>query len=174
MNINDDKSGVLYCMNNEMFETDIYKIGRTKDIIKRKKNYTTPYIKEIEYLYVTKYLPDCKKAEKILHYLLKKYRINQDREFFKINIKIIIENMKFIENLDYYILNFYYNKINQGLNPIINIYDKEELIIIMNNLQISNQIETFFEKFKFRPKDPSYYRIKRSYVYTYQDNIFDN
>ena len=168
----DDKTGFLYCMTNEMFDKDVYKIGRTKDTIKRKKNYTTPYIKEIEYLYVSKRLINCKIGEKVLHYLLEKYRINEDREFFKININTIIENIKFIENLEHDILNYYYVKIIQGLKPIININNINELTNIMNNLQISKDLETFFDKFKFRPKDPSfYYNFKKSYQYN--DYIFD-
>ena len=86
----------VYCLSNPDYITNLYKIGFTQKNPKVRANelYSTGVPSEftIEFIIET---PDGKLLEKLIHDKLKKYRINKNREFFKIpmmSLKNIIEN----------------------------------------------------------------------------------
>ena len=82
----------VYCLSNPDYITNLYKIGFTQNNPKVRANelYSTGVPSEF-----TIETPDGKLLEKLIHDKLKKYRINKNREFFKIpmmSLKNIIEN----------------------------------------------------------------------------------
>ena len=98
----ESKKGYLYCMSNYMFSAhgkDVYKLGETSNIEKRMASYTTSYIYPVVVEYSTGLLEDSQLAEKILFHKLKRYRIFDNREFFKCEKTKIIEAMDEIVNL---------------------------------------------------------------------------
>lgn len=68
----------------------IYKVGCSKNIEKRFQQIKNDSIilGKVELLYCKKFA-NYKKAEKEIHKKLKKYRVQENREFFKVNWKII-------------------------------------------------------------------------------------
>jgi hypothetical protein len=84
--------GRLYCIYNEMYDLygeHVYKLGNSKDIECRLKNYVTSYIKPCIVKYKSEIFRDKNLAENILFEMLKEYRIASSREFFKCDIQII-------------------------------------------------------------------------------------
>lgn len=94
--------GKLYCMYNPMFETygsDFYKLGKTfRELDKRLIDYCTSYLEPSKILmYVD--VPDITLGENILFFELAKYRVNENREFFRCKLDIIQNKMNMIGNL---------------------------------------------------------------------------
>lgn len=94
--------GKLYCMYNPMFETygsDFYKLGKTsRELDARLTDYGTSYLEPSKILmYVD--VPDITLGENILFFELMKYRINENREFFRCKLDIIQNKMNMIGNL---------------------------------------------------------------------------
>ena len=91
--------GYLYILNNICFNKDIYKLGRTKDLKSRLSTYNTGNLINSEYLFISKIFTNSCYAETILFFLLKKYRIKQNKEFFNITLQKAIATIQVIENL---------------------------------------------------------------------------
>ena len=94
------KAGYLYCLFNVMFlyhGDDVYKLGCCMDIETRLKGYITPYMYSPEIKYMSEKIEDMLLAETILFKKLEKYRIMQNREFFKCKLEIIIKTIKEVE-----------------------------------------------------------------------------
>ena len=86
VNLVNDNSGCIYILYNEVYNyygDNVYKIGKTKDIYKRLSAYTTSYIKPCEIKFISLNCNDYSKAEMLIFNRLKKYRIINNREFFK-------------------------------------------------------------------------------------------
>ena len=80
--------GFIYILSNPSFERDIYKIGMTtrKDISIRLKelfNTSLPFPFKCEYLGSVNNIED---TEILIHQFFGYYRLNPNREFFKINL----------------------------------------------------------------------------------------
>jgi hypothetical protein len=94
-----DTKGYIYVMSNNSFNIDnypIYKIGCSKDPDRRKKEFSTSVLTEINIVHVSKLFNNRLLAEKKLFELIKDHRCNKKREFFNIDlVKLvdIIENM---------------------------------------------------------------------------------
>ncbi len=85
------KSGILYCLKNELWG-DIKKCGiTTQSIQKRISNLQTSLFIDCEIICMTDELVDCKIYEFLLKKYLKKYRVRDDREFFNIEAYQIID-----------------------------------------------------------------------------------
>ena len=84
--MNETKEQYVYVMSNSSFPSDMLKIGYTKEhpSIRANNLHTsgipTPFI--IEYVIIT---PDGFQLEKQIHNHMEKYRVNSNREFFKIS-----------------------------------------------------------------------------------------
>ena len=94
--------GYLYVLWNPVYEKygdNVYKIGKTKNLPKRKNGYITPYIDDSVYKYTSPLFNDMESAEKIIFALLKKYRIKKNREFFGCDLEIIKAQMNKIISL---------------------------------------------------------------------------
>ena len=94
---NNKQQGNLYILWNPMFDEDVYKLGCSKNPDQRLKGYSTSYQKPSEFKYVSKLFPNKLEVEKILFKLLKNYRMEKNREFFKINIDNAINTIKDLE-----------------------------------------------------------------------------
>ena len=90
-----DKKGFVYVLRNEAFP-ELLKIGLTQQQnwrIRIKKLYSTGVPLPFECLYACE-TEDCKSDEKLLHDIFDDYRINPNREFFKISSDKVIPLLK--------------------------------------------------------------------------------
>ena len=94
-----EESGHIYVLYNKMYEKDVYKIGRAKDVNKRLKNYVTSYIEPVELKYMSSEVKDSAKTEMIVKDLLLVHRVKSRREFFKAPIEYIISKVKLAEHI---------------------------------------------------------------------------
>jgi len=85
-------NGVIYCIYNEMYGENVFKLGRTIHLNSRMKGYVTCYINPTIVKH-TNNVSCIDKAENILFDKLKNYRIRKDREFFKCEFSIIEKAM---------------------------------------------------------------------------------
>lgn len=156
-----EKTSYIY-----VFSTDkqnIYKIGRSKDIIKRKNTIQTSCVDDITILYYYKTNNNIL-LENIIHEILTEYRCKSNREHFNCNldyIKTIIEiigntidtlKSSYEQITKEEILNIISNKINKNINKNVE-YDIEyenqynennefkEDIIIYNEISNENNNE---------------------------------
>ena len=119
--------GYIYILYNDAFQhygVDVFKIGRTKDVVNRLSGYTTSYIHPCEFKYVSKICKNASQAELIIFNLLSDCRMVKDREFFKLTVD---KATKIIEQV--------VDQINGDE------YDKDDH-------QHQNKIETYNEKYK--------------------------
>ena len=83
-------SGYIYCLSNESFKDNIYKVGYTRRPIPFRLNelYNTsvPTPFKVEFV---KRVDNPRDSEKLLHKYLKDYRMNSKREYFKIELNKI-------------------------------------------------------------------------------------
>ena len=70
---------------------NVFKLGKSKDVIARLKGYITSYVKPVELKFVSKLCKDCARAEKTIFTRLDNYRIVNNREFFKIDKDVAID-----------------------------------------------------------------------------------
>ena len=87
---------IVYCLSNKYFADDVYKVGYTKDLYERMHAFNTcaiPIPFQCEF-YI--YVDDGFTTEQTIHKLLKQYRINKKREFFKVSIDVIRETFNHI------------------------------------------------------------------------------
>jgi hypothetical protein len=155
-------AGYLYILYNSIFKQygdDVYKLGRTNNLNNRLKNYTTSFIEPSSYLYTSRVFHSSIKAERILFFILRKDRIREKREFFHIQLDQAISTIKQIESCTELQLNRIYNKIIKKICPY-DILDKlnDEDYYKQLDFDYSN-ITAYLEKFRFRPKDPSKYKL---------------
>lgn len=83
-------SGYVYCLSNQSFKQNIYKIGLSKNEPKKrcKQLFTTGVPTKFEVEMCIK-VENCDEVEKEIHEKFSKYRVNPKREFFEIDIKLI-------------------------------------------------------------------------------------
>jgi ferritin len=80
------KTGHIYVLKTDA--QTAYKVGKTKDVVKRVKGMQTGVLNDIRVLFDYKTSnPDL--LEKCVHYILERYRSNPNREFFNCNLDYI-------------------------------------------------------------------------------------
>jgi hypothetical protein len=90
----EDSEGYIYIMRSEANIKNLYKIGRSKDVIRRQKELSSPSGVPIEFKISHKRkVINAAEAEKIIHRRLKKYRFTKNREFFEIELKLAIREI---------------------------------------------------------------------------------
>lgn len=156
--------GYLYCLWNRMFlsyGSNVFKLGRTSCLESRINNYTTSYIDPSEYKYTTnRVFVNSLQAERLLFFLLRRNRVRKNREFFNLDLEVIIDTMKKIETISDEKIEKMYNKIVRDFcsdRIIENIKDD------VHYLECMVSPDLFFEQFRFRPKNPQMY-YKFGYV----------
>lgn len=85
-------AGYIYIMRQAAFEENIFKVGLTRrDVEKRKKELSKTSSPD-KFFVINSYLTkDCVEAEKEIHKKLEKYRLTSRREFFRCDLRIIME-----------------------------------------------------------------------------------
>ena len=82
-------AGYIYIVRNPSFEKDIYKIGLTTTSTEKRISQLSNTSVPDGFALMRKWnVRDCKKAEKQIHKILNKYRINPKREFFKVDMDV--------------------------------------------------------------------------------------
>lgn len=159
-----DYKGYLYCLWNRMFTSygeHVYKLGRTSCLQNRLNNYVTTYIEPSEYKYTTnRVFENSCHAERLLFFLLRRHRVKKNREFFNVSLDTIIETMKKIEAMSDEKITKLYNRILKDYCNE-NVMDNEEDDKHFLDCMVS--LDEFFEKYRFRPKNPEMY-YKFGYV----------
>ena len=157
--------GWLYCLYNECFKaygSSVYKLGRTKNLKQRMSQYTTSYIQPSHFVCVSsRKFRDSRKAETVLFYVLRIYRVVENREFFNVpsvQIRCIMDRLSYLSDD---LVEELYSQILRKVVPQ-DIFDQiidteEELEWISQALEYKTWLDEFFQKFRFRPKDPSFY-----------------
>jgi hypothetical protein len=106
-------NGYIYIFSNELFDDDVYKIGKSKNVYKRLNSYTTSYIEPLKIEYISDICKHYTAVEHEVHLRLKRYRIKSNREFFKIKletaIEIIMNTINELDKLDEIELENYHN-----------------------------------------------------------------
>jgi hypothetical protein len=160
--------GWLYCLYNECFKTygsSVYKLGRTKNLQQRLSQYTTSYIQPSHFVCVSsRKFGDSRKAEAVLFYVLRIYRVVENREFFNVSsvqVRCIMDRLSYLSDE---LVEELYSQILRKVVPQ-DIFDQiidteEELGWIREALEYKTWLDEFFQKFRFRPKDPSFYHRK--------------
>jgi hypothetical protein len=158
--------GFLYCLYNECFKAygeSVYKLGRTKNLQQRLAQYTTSYIQPSHFICVSgRHFRDSRKAEAVLFFILRKYRIVENREFFHVpssQVRHILDRLSYLSDD---LVEELYDQILRKVVPQ-DIYDQildtnEELSWITKAMEYQTWLDQFFQKFRFRPKDPSFYQ----------------
>lgn len=126
--------GYIYCIYNKMYETygdNVYKLGYCGDVSSLTSRYTTPYIDEYEIKYLKK-VKDKVRAEKVLFYLLREYRVRKNREFFDCEIGKIKEQ---IDKCDIDI------SIESDISKENQIYKEMLNMVVLDKMEEDNNIE---------------------------------
>lgn len=93
-------NGYIYCLSNESFGKTLFKIGFTtkNPVLRASQLYQTgtPMPFKIEF---AKHVKKVHEKEMAIHLLLKDYRINTEREFFRVPIKTIKNAFNKIEGV---------------------------------------------------------------------------
>lgn len=90
---NEDKEGYIYILFNiiyTLYGTNVFKLGKTKNLEKRINGYTTAYLDPSKIIYKSKLVKDRHIAENILFDMLIKFRLRKNREFFTLSQDEII------------------------------------------------------------------------------------
>ncbi|OQP43625.1 hypothetical protein A4H97_33800 [Niastella yeongjuensis] len=96
------KKGYIYILHNPSHPSNVFKIGLTTKTVEERASQLSGTPSVDKFLIAHSWLVnDCVLAEKLIHHALNKYRMNERREFFKIEfseaLRIIVP---IIENLD--------------------------------------------------------------------------
>jgi hypothetical protein len=144
-----NEEGYVYVIWSPMYQFygECYKIGSCIDINKRLNHYITSYPDPVEVKYISKLNINYKKIEKMVHYKLGEFRLNQRREFFKVDLSHIISVIEYIENNGYEEYSELLNKgkpIKYAKNKIQRIQCKKEWVNtlkeIIDNTKILSEI----------------------------------
>lgn len=155
-------SGYLYVLYNDIYKSygaNVYKLGRTVNLKNRMGNYTTPFINASEYLYVSRKFEDSVKAERVLFYILRVYRIKDKREFFDLTLESIKKTFDRLSNLNDNTIDRLYSLIVTGIcsqRVIENLESDEEFYDKI--IRDANRMDEYFNQFKFRPQNPEFYK----------------
>jgi hypothetical protein len=89
---NDKNAGYIYVMRQPSHEENIFKVGLTQRSPEaRKKELSNTSSIDNFFVINSYYTKDCINAEKQIHKILEKYRLTSRREFFRCDLKIILD-----------------------------------------------------------------------------------
>lgn len=97
---NGKNAGYLYVMRQPTQEENIFKVGLTKRNVDQRKKELSNTSSPDNYFVITSYqTKDCVEAEKQVHAALQNYRLSSRREFFRCELRIILETCEEIVNV---------------------------------------------------------------------------
>ena len=164
---NNNKTGYLYCLFNEMFKyygNNFFKLGGTKDMDQRSISYTTPYLKKSKIKHLSNQVNNWKLAEKILFFMLRDKRCQYNREFFICDLdKIILTIDSIIEEVNTFdndiLRDIYFKKKIKKINEDIitkedilkakDVTDKEFLILSQQK-GLNKQEKAILKRYNFK------------------------
>ena len=163
---NNKEKGYLYCLYNKCFESYgvcVFKLGRTKNLKQRLAYYTTSYVDSSHFVAISsRPFENSRKAESILFYLLRRWRISQKREFFQVpsvRVSYLFDRMS---NLSDRVLDEIYEQILRKVCPddiLDDVLDTDqEPGWFTKAIEYKTWLDDFFEQFRFKPKDPERYK----------------
>ena len=88
--------GHIYIFSNNEFKSDVYKIGKARNVFKRMSAFTTAYVEPLKIEFISDKCNNYSVVEREVHIRLKRYRIKTNREFFNICLETAV---KVIENV---------------------------------------------------------------------------
>jgi hypothetical protein len=99
---NDDNAGYVYIMRQPIHEENIFKIGLTRRSSEERSKELSNTSSADKFFIINSYhTKDCIKAEKQIHKELEDYRLTSRREFFRCDLKIIMDTCeKIIRNIN--------------------------------------------------------------------------
>ena len=162
-------AGYLYCLYNPVFKSfgdNVYKLGRSGNLNNRLASYTTYYVEPSQFIVTSEVyerkFKDCIKAERVLFYILRKYRVSNKREFFQCHIDLIKETFERMCKFSNRMIDAMYKGVMGRIVPVdvierierSPITDKEWFQFEKGNME---SIFAYLEQFRFRPKNPSMY-----------------
>jgi hypothetical protein len=168
------KEGYLYILYHPSFLSygeNVYKLGMTINPKQRLQSYSTSFLHQAIFLFISDKLSDCYKAEKVLFYLLRSERVATNREFFVVDLKRCEYMIRCIGSLSPYELSFMYTKVCWNVVPLkvklaFETCDEnearqnieEELSKWSSNEWTQNiPYDEFLERYRFRPSRPEMY-----------------
>lgn len=90
-NTNSLNKGFIYLLRNPSHDIDILKIGLTTKTVEERANQLSGTSSPDKFLIIHRWaVSDCVLAEKRIHEALDKYRINPKREFFKVDLEVVM------------------------------------------------------------------------------------
>jgi len=153
-------NGFIYCIHNDIYSQygdNVYKLGRTINLKSRNSTYNTGFLKNSKYVIISREFHNCIKAERILFFILRKYRIKEKKEFFKLHIDTIKSTFDRINNFSNEFIDILYSHL-------LNKFCKDDIIDRLENgceeedeefsnflVNDYNELTNFFEKFKYKP-----------------------
>ena len=169
-------SGYLYCLYNDAFERfkqdeneEVYKLGRTCNVENRLASYSTYYVQPSKMIYISQKFKDCIKAERVLFYILRKYRVSNKREFFKCELDLVKETFDRMSSFTPKMIDEMYRAIitlifpenllerieNEGGYVDSKVIPNDEWFMYEKGNMSS--ILSYLEQFRFKPKNPASY-----------------
>ncbi len=170
-NIPRKTAGYLYCLYNPVFKSfgeNVYKLGRSGNLNNRLASYTTYYVEPSQFIVTSetydRKFKDCIKAERVLFYILRKYRVSNKREFFMCDIELIKETFERMCKFSNKMIDAMYKGVMGKIVPVDiierierdnqQITDKEWFQFEKGNME---SILAYLEQFRFRPKNKDMY-----------------
>jgi hypothetical protein len=166
-------SGWLYCLYNEGFKSygeDVFKIGRTNNLRRRLGEYRTGFIHDSYYICVSeREFRNSRRAEALVFYILRKFRLRQEREFFKtspIKIRALFMRLSFHDDDT---IDRCWRAAMRKVCPteILEslVSEDQEYKIFWEKCEMRSWLDERFEKFRFKPAKPQLY-----YPYGYRES----
>ena len=164
-------AGYLYCLYNPAFKSfgdNVYKLGRSGNLDNRLASYTTYYVEPSQFMLISKdydrKFKDCIKAERVLFYILRKYRVSNKREFFQCDLEIIKETFERMCKFTNKMIDAMYRGVMGRIVPgdIIERIERENKILsdrewFQFEKGNNESIFAYLEQFRFRPKNKEMY-----------------
>ena len=157
-----EESGYIYCLSNESYK-DTYKIGFTKnDPLARMVQLNTTGLLYPFKLEFAKQVKNYQDKEKKLHLIFDKYRVNKNREFFKIELKEIKQLFDLIDG-EWYKINSLNKEPTKLKQPKYN-----STQCIEGHIQVKKQTTNLDTKMK--SKEQKTEEVKKDLQKLYSDN----
>jgi hypothetical protein len=161
-----EESGYIYCLSNESYK-DTYKIGFTKnDPLARMVQLNTTGLLYPFKLEFAKQVKNYQEKEKKLHNIFDKYRVNKNREFFKIELKEIKQLFDLIDGKWY--------KPNSPNKEPTKLKQQYSLVqCIEGDIQVKKQTSNFDTKIKLKKPEEVKPRFTKTIQVKKQTSNFD-
>jgi hypothetical protein len=176
--------GNLYCLHNPAFDRQgrhYYKLGRTQDLRKRLQTYQTGYLEPCVYVAVgSRRFASSEAAELVLFYLLRRFRVRENREFFNVPLSLVRHMLIRVSSLSDDRLDDIAKLIkatrdvnkfmsNNAIDSLIASFETVEIECRTEKTEYADYLDEFFEKFRFKPREEDVEMYKKFGYRTVED-----